>query len=184
MVLFYMVQADKKICIFEHMILDEGQWLCWEKGDILVILIIAVLLIIFLQHELRLFYRWPFLWRLDIKILDNKWFLLLGTVHLPLLAVVEGVGGVQGAQVLRPAGLEAGEARVRGEGLVLESLHHEGGWGPDLGVNVRLLIVNGTDLVVGDIILVISQVLHGTQKVPWQLLSFLHNRNKILCRKS
>ena len=77
-----------------------------------------------------------------------------------------------------------GDARVGGEGLFLEPLHHKGGWGPNLGVDVRLLIINGADLVSPvPVIFVISKVLHRTQEVSGKLLSLLDNRNKILCRK-
>ena len=128
----------------------------------------------------------PVLRRLDINILDDEGLLLLQSDHLLLhpLLVHERVGGVQGAQVLRPAGLDAGDARVGGEGLLLEPLHHEGGRGPNLGVDVRLLIIYGADLVSPvPIVLVISEVLHRTQEVSGKLLSLLDNRNKILCRK-
>ena len=68
--------------------------------------------------------------------------------------------------------------------MLLEPLHHKGGRGPDLGVDVRLLIINGADLVSPvPIVLVISEVLHRTQEVSRELLALLDNRNKILCRK-
>ena len=77
-----------------------------------------------------------------------------------------------------------GDAGVGGEGLLLEPLHHEGGWGPDLGVDVRLLVINRTDLVTSvRIILVITKIFHRTQNIPRKLLGLLDNRNKILCRK-
>ena len=69
--------------------------------------------------------------------------------------------------------------------MLLEPLHHEGGRGPDLGVDVRLLVINRTDLVTSvPVILVVSEVFHWTQKVPWKLLGLLDNRNKILTRRS
>ena len=53
--------------------------------------------------------------------------------------------------------LQAGDARgVRAQRLLLEPLHHVGQRPRQLGVDVGLFVVNGTDLIVGDIVLQIS----------------------------
>merc|ERR1739836_106338 len=69
-----------------------------------------------------------------------------------------------------------------GFGFRLNPLDHVGRRLADPGVDVRLLIINGADLVVGEaVLLVVGVVLHWTQNISWKLLSFLHNRDYILC---
>ena len=157
---------------------------CRKEGYILIIIIIIIIInnILCLHMEFCLLRPGlvfsQSLWRPHVQVLDRERFLLL----LGVWVWAEPVGGVQGAEVVGAGGLEAGDALAGGERLLLEPLDHVGRRLADPGVDVRLLIINGADLVVGEaVLLVVGVVLHWTENISWKLLSFLHNRDYILC---
>lgn len=173
------------ICGFEHAVLYRWQCAlsCRKEGYILIIIIIIIIVnnILSLDTELCLLHCdvvSKSLRRPHVQVLDRERFLLL----LGVWVRVEPVVGVQGAEVVGAGGLEAGDALAGGERLLLEALDHVGRRLADPGVDVRVLVINGADLVVGEaVLLLVGVVLHWTENISWKLLSFLHNRDYILC---